>query len=338
MKGVVKFARGDGHVELREVEDQKPLPNQIKVEVKASGICGSDLHIYHDDIKFPILPPVVVGHEFSGVVVEKGSEVGDEVSIGDRVTGEPSVHICGKCRYCLSEYYNLCSERRILGYSANGSFARYCNVTFFHKLPENVSFEAGAITELLACCVHGVIEQTCISAGDFVVVSGPGPVGLFTALLAMAEGGIVMVCGASADAHRLKLAEELGVDYTLDIDKHDALKEVRRLSSGYGADVILECSGAPAAASLGLELVRKRGKYTQIGLFGHPIKIDFEQVAFKEIQLTGSISQRRPAWKRSLALMERGVIQNERLISHEWKRAFDMTEKKEGLKIVLKPE
>jgi L-iditol 2-dehydrogenase len=342
MRGVVKYARGDGYVDLRDVEEIPPAPNQVKIEVKASGICGSDLHIFHDKIKIPIRPPVVIGHEFSGVVVDKGAKVGDEIKIGDRVTGEPSIEICGKCRYCRSEYYNLCSDRKVLGYWFNGCFTRYCNVTFVHKLPDNVSFEAGAMTELLACCVHGVIEQTGVSAGDFVAITGPGPVGLFAAQVALAEGGVVMVCGTSADQHRLKLAEELGVHHVLNIDEDDSVKRVKELTEGYGADVVLECSGFPAAARMALDLVRKQGKYTQMGLFGGPIEIDFEKIAFKEIQVTGFVSQRRPAWKRALSLMGRGVIQGEKLISHrfpldEWRDAFDLFERREGLKLVLIP-
>jgi L-iditol 2-dehydrogenase len=212
-----------------------------------------------------------------------------------------------------------------------------------HKLPDNVSFEAGAITELLACCVHGVIEQTVVSAGDFAVITGPGPIGLLAAQVARAEGAVVMVCGTSVDAGRLKLAEELGVHYTLDIERHDALKRIQELTEGYGADVVLECAGAPAASRLALDLVRKRGKYTQLGLFGRPIEIDFEKIVFKEIQVTGAVSQRRPAWKRALSLMERGVIQTEKLISHrfpldEWKKAFDLFERKEGVKLMFIPK
>ena len=343
MKGVVKYDSGDGFVELRDVEDTPPLPHQAKVEVKASGICGSDIHIFHDDIAIPIYPPVVVGHEFSGVVVEKGSEMGDEIQIGDRVTGEPSTYICGECLFCREERYNLCSNRKILGYSANGSFAKYCNATYLHKLPDNVSFNAGALTELMACCVHGVTEQTGISAGDLVVVTGPGPVGIFTALIAMAEGGIVMVCGTSSDESRLTLAEDLGIPYTVNIDEQDALERVRELTDGYGADVVLECSGAGPAVSMGLDMVRKRGKFTQVGLFGRPIEVNFEAIAFKEIEVTGTVSQRPFAWKRSLKLMERGIIPADRLVSHEfplkeWKRAFDMVENQEGMKIVLIPE
>jgi L-iditol 2-dehydrogenase len=342
MKGVVKYQRGDGFIELRDVEDTPPLPHQVKVEVKAAGICGSDLHILHDDIAIPIVPPVVVGHEFSGVVVEKGSSVGNGIRIGDRVTGEPSTSICGKCTYCKSERYNMCSNRKVLGYSSNGCFAKYCNVTYVHKLPDNVSFKAGAMTELLACCVHGVTEQTGISAGDLVVVTGPGPVGLLSALVAMAEGGIVLLCGTSSDQNRLRQARQLGIPHTVNIDEEDPLEQVKELTDGYGADVVLECSGAPPAVSLGLDMVRKRGKYTQIGLFGRPIEINFETIAFKEIEVRGALSQRPFAWRRSLKLMERGIVPGDRIVSHEfpleaWKRAFDMVEAREGMKIVLIP-
>ena len=234
MKGVVKYARGEGFVELRDFEERPLATNQVKIEVKASGICGSDLHLYHDTINYNIRTPVVLGHEFSGIVVEKGSQVEDGVEIGDRVTAEPTIFNCGRCRYCLSEYYNLCEERQVMGYWHHGSFAPYCNARFVHKLPENVSFESGALTELLACCVHSVTEQAGVAAGDFVAITGPGPVGLFAALVALAEGGTVILCGTSRDRERLSLAEALGVHYSIDVEQHDAVERVRELTGGYG--------------------------------------------------------------------------------------------------------
>ena len=175
-----------------------------------------------------------MGHEFSGIVVEKGAGTGDDVSVGDRVTGEPSIEICGNCAYCLSEHYNLCPDRRVMGYFHDGCFAPYVNARFVHRLPDNVSFKAGAVTELLACCVHSVIEQAGVAAGDFVAVIGPGPVGLFSALVAKAEGGVVMVCGTSRDRHRLRFAEELGIEQTAVVDEIDAAERARELTGGYG--------------------------------------------------------------------------------------------------------
>ena len=342
MKGLVKLQRGDGFVEVRDVEESAPGPFQVKIEVRAAGICGSDIHVFHDNISIPIKPPVVMGHEFSGIVVEKGSEADHDIKIGDRVTAEPSAYICGTCRYCRSEYYNLCPERRILGYTAHGCFANYCNALLVHRLPDNVSFKAASITELLACCIHGVIEQTGVSAGDTVVVLGPGPLGLLASSVAMAEGGIVSICGTDQDRQRLRLAEKMGIHRVLNVDVEDIKEAVSDMTDGYGADVVLECSGAERAASLGLELVRKRGKYTQMGLFGKPITIDFERIAFKEIQVGGVVSHRRPAWKRALSFMERGVVDTEAIVSHEfhlsdWHEAFIMVENKKAVKAVLLP-
>lgn len=342
MQGIVKFARGNGHVELRDVGEQPLAPEQMRIEVRATGICGSDLHVFHDTINYNIRTPVVMGHEFSGVIVEKGEAVGDQVQVGDRVTGEPSVYICGHCDYCLSEHYNLCPERKVMGYWHDGCFAPYCTATFVHKLPEGVGFELGALTELLACCVHSVTEQAGVAAGDFVAITGPGPVGLFSALVALAEGGTVVLCGTSRDAQRLRLAEELGVQHVINIDEHDPVQRVRELTGGYGADVVVECAGVAPAMRLALELVRKRGRVSQMGLPGKPIEIDFEQIAYKELQVSGGIGQRRPAWKRALRLMESGFIPSEKLITHhltlaEWEKAFALAEAQEGIKLMFMP-
>jgi L-iditol 2-dehydrogenase len=343
MKGVVKFARGDGFVELRDCEDSEPGPGQVRIKVEATGICGSDLHIYHDTINYNIRTPVVIGHEFSGVVVDKGVGADEAIEIGDRVTGEPSIEICGRCDYCLSEHYNMCSERKVMGYYHDGSFAPYCNATFVHKLPDNVDFEAGALTELLACCVHSVIEQAGVTAGDLVAITGPGPVGLFSAFVAKAEGGRVVLLGTGRDKARLALAAELGIDHVVNIDEEDPVAAVQGLSGGYGADVVVECAGVAPAINLALELVRKRGKLSQMGLPGAKVNIDFEKVAYKELQVSGGIGQRRPAWKRSLKLLEMGAIPCDRLVSHrlplkDWQRAFEMAENQEGVKLLLMPQ
>ena len=343
MQAVVKYERGPGFVETREVVDAPPGPRQVKVEVRAAGICGSDLHIYHDTINYRIRTPVVMGHEFSGLVVEKGSEVGDEVAVGDRVTGEPSIEICGRCDYCRSGHYNLCPSRTVMGYFHDGCFAPFVNASFVHRLPGNVSFEAGALTELLACCVHSVVEQAGVAVGDLVAVIGPGPVGLFSSLVAAAEGGSVVLCGTSRDRDRLRFAEQdLGVGCVLDVDAGDAAGRIAGLGNGYGADVVIECSGAAAGIDLALEVVRKGGKVSIMGLPGRPVEVDFEKIAYKELRVSGGLGQRRTAWERALKLMAWRRIDNEKLISHElpladWRRGFEMMERQEGLKLLLRP-
>ena len=344
MKGLYKTAPGPGNMELRDAEVPKPGPGQVLIEVKAAGICGSDLHILHWDIAFAMKPPMIIGHEFSGVIVETGSGV-EGWKPGDRVTAEPSAIICGECRYCRTGAYNLCANRRVMGYWVDGVFAEYvvAGAVRLHRLPDRTSFEEGALTEPLACCVHAVHELTGVEVGDFVAVTGPGAIGLLCAQLAKAEGAVVMMVGTDADRDRLAKAKELGIDYCVNLQERDPLEAVRELTEGYGADIVFECSGAAPAAAMGIELARKQGKYTQVGLFGKPITLDFERIAYKELVVTGSLAQRWTAWKRTIRIMELGKVDLGAVISDKfpisrWQEAFDKFEAKQGLKILLDPK
>lgn len=344
MKGLFKTAPGNGNMEIRDVEIPRPGPREVLMEVKSAGICGSDLHIYHWNIGYKMNPPMIIGHEFSGVIVECGGEVKGWKN-GERVTAEPSAIICGECRYCRTGAYNMCADRRVLGYWLNGGFAEYvvADAQRLHRLPDSISFDEGALTEPLACCVHGVHELTGIEVGDLVAITGPGAIGLICAQLAKAEGAQVMVIGTNADRERLAVAKSLGIDYCVNLEEEDPLRLALELSGGDGADVVLECSGAEKAAALGLEIARRQGKYTQIGLFGEPIKIDFERIAYKELRVTGSLGQRWTAWKRAIQIMAQGRVNLKAVTSDKfpltrWKEAFDKFEAKEGLKILLDPK
>lgn len=343
MEAIVKYARGKGNVEIRDVTEPVPGPGQVKVEVQAAGVCGSDLHIYHDEIAIAIEPPVVMGHEFSGVIVELGAGV-DRLSVSDRVTCETTAWSCGQCLHCRLGQTNMCANRKVVGYAVDGCFARYCvvNERQVHLLPDNVDFVAGALTEPLACCVHAVLELSLITAGDMVVITGPGPVGLLCLQLVKAAGGFAVMCGTSQDAERLALARQFGADLTIDVQAENALGIISRLTDAQGADVFLECAGAPAAARLGLEATRRGGQYTQIGLFPSSFELKFDLIAYKELRVTGSLGQRWMSWQRALALMAQGQVDTRSLVSHvlplaEWREAFRLFEEKQGLKILLEP-
>jgi len=343
VKAVVKYALGQGNVELRDMPKPSPDPDEVKIEVKAAGICGSDLHIYHGDIKLLIKPPVTMGHEFSGVVTEVGSSV-SEWKPGDRVTSETSAQVCGECISCRTGNYNVCAEKRLIGYWFNGAFAKYCVVPsrLVHRLPDSVSFNSGALSEPLACCVNAVVEKTVILPGDFVVIAGPGPIGLLSLQLAKAQGGFTVLVGTGVDRKRLAIGRELGADVTVNIEEEDPLKVVSGLTDKAGADVFIECSGSPSAVRSGFQLVRRRGQYTQIGLTGRSFELDFDNVAYKEITVRGSLGQSWPYWKRGLKMLSEGLVKTGPLISdvlllQQWKEAFRKVESKEGLKVILRP-
>lgn len=341
MKALVKFTRGAGNIEIQEVPDPKPAAEEVKIKVKACGICGTDIHILQDEFEY--ITPVILGHEFTGVIVEKGEKVkGWEP--GERVVAETTVASCGRCRYCRMGSENICPDRLGLGRTANGAFAEYLvlHQRLIHSLPPEVDFTAGALSEPLACCVHGVLEITRIQPGDWVLIMGPGPIGLLALQLAKVSGGRVAICGITSDGERLALAENLGADLAINVEKENVTAIIRELTGGYGADIVLECSGAPKAADLGLEVVRKQGTYTQIGLFGQRIHLDFQKIAVKELKVYGSLNQQWTSWNTALKLVEKGKVQTRPLISEvlplsKWKMAFQEYEKHRGVKIVLLP-
>lgn len=338
----MKVASGIGNIELRDINEPTPAPTEVKIKVQAAGICGTDLHIYKDE--FRSRPPVVLGHEVAGEIVEVGGQVSD-ISPGMRVTTETYYATCGECMYCRRGQTNLCLNRLSIGSGVNGGFTQYVVVpaTNIHALPDNVDFEAGALTEPLACVVHGVLDRNTVTPGDVAVIAGPGAIGLLTLQAVKAAGATVVMLGTDADERRLNLARDLGADYTLNVQQDSPDSLIARITQeGLGADVVYECSGAgPAAAQL-LQLVRRRGRYVQIGLFGKAISWDLDQVCYKELVVTGSNASVPSAWDKALKLLAAGTVKTKPLITDsfpvtEWERAFQTFEAKTGVKTLLKP-
>lgn len=341
MQAVVKTAPGTGNVELREVAEPTPGPGQVLIAVQAAGICGTDIHIYHGE--FRSWPPVVLGHEVSGRVMGLGEGV-TTVREGAHVTTETYFSTCGFCRFCREGRINLCPQRRSIGSAVDGGFTSLlvvpaCNV---HPLPDALSFRAGALVEPLACVVHGVLDGARLAPRDLAVVAGPGAIGLLTLQVLKADGARVVMLGMAADAHRLDLARRLGAEATFMVDCEDAHAAVEERTDGLGADSVYECSGAGPAAQQLLGLVRRGGRYTQIGLFGKPIAWDLDQICYKELAVTGSNASVPTAWSKALDLLASGLVQVEPLISGlyplaDWREAFDTVERRSAMKTLLTP-
>ena len=289
MLGLVKTARGEGNVELRDVPDPSPAPGQVKIAVRAAGICGTDLHIYHDE--FATRPPVVMGHEVAGVVAEVGAGV-EGVRSGDRVTSETYFFTCGECRFCRAGLPNLCPHRRSIGSAENGAFADWLLVPArnVRPLPDGVDFLGGALTEPLACVVHGALELPKVTAGDLAIVSGPGAIGLLTTQVVKAAGAVVVLLGTDRDAGRLDLGRDLGADHVLNVDQDDPQTFVDELTGGTGADVVLECAGVPAAVPEGFEMARRNGRYLVLGQYTDrgAVPINPHVITRKQLKVFGS--------------------------------------------------
>jgi len=340
MIAIVKHAPGSGNMELREIPEPDPGPAEVKIAVQVASICGSDLHIRKGDIGIPMRYPVVPGHEFSGIIMEAGAGV-DKDLIGVRVTGENTRSACGKCRYCASGSYNLCRERLATGYAFNGAFTDYViiPVVRIHRLPDKVDFQSGALTDPSACAYHAVQELTRVSAGDLVLVTGPGPMGLFCLQYVKANGAKVILTGRQKDKNRLELGKQLGADYVCVSD--DPEREIMNISNGCGVDAAIECSGAQAAVNLCLKTLRREGSYTQVGICGKPVTLDFDQVLYKELRVAGSFSQKFFGWEKALEFCAGGHIKVKPLITHsfalnDWQKAFDLFESAEAIKVIFK--
>ena len=343
MKGLVKYQDGPGNMELRDIPEPTPGPGQIKVQVQYAGICGSDLHIYDSNIAITTRPPVVTGHEFSGIVAEVGEGVTD-FKPGDRIVAEAVYHYCGTCKYCRDGFYNLCVEKLSFGYVYNGAFERYTSVEQknAHHLPDEIDLLSAAMLEPLACVCHGVYDQCHLEAGNVVLVSGPGAIGLMAAQVAKAEGCEVILTGTDVDEERLEVARKLGIHHVVNIQKDDLKKLVSDLTDGYGVDVVLECSGSEPGVRSGMELIRKRGWFCQIGLTGKPITFEIETVCYKELHFSGSMASRFVNWEKGMALLRLGLVDLKPLATdlfplEDWEKAFQMFREKKGLKLIFQP-
>lgn len=342
MNALVKYAPGPGNVALREVAEPRCGRGQVKIEVAHCGVCGTDLHVLHDT--FRNYPPVILGHEFSGTVVEVGEGV-SHVAAGDPVTVLPaSAVICGACPYCRTGDFMFCPERRGMGHGVNGAFARYAVVRQdqVYRLPPGLSLAEAALCEPFACVVQAVLELTEVRLGDVALVSGCGPVGLMCLKLLAAQGIHAIVAGVAEDRTRLEAARRMGAARALDVGEQDLQAVVRDATGGRGADVVFECSGAPASIASCLQAVRPLGAYTQVGICGREVSVNFDAILFKQLRLRGSVGYSARTWDRLLTILGQGTVRLADLVSHRlplerWQEGFEICEKKRGLKVLISP-
>lgn len=329
MKALVKLAPGPGNVGLAERDPARPGPGEVVLEVRGAGVCGTDLHIEADEYRND--PPVTMGHEVSGVVVELGEGV-EPGWLGERVVSETYSSTCGRCQWCLDGRVNLCPERRSIGSAVDGAFAPHVVVPArnLHRLPDWLDEHAAALAEPLACVCHCLLDPPLVSPTDRVLVTGPGPVGLLAAQVARACGGRVLLSGLSSDEARLAVARRLGLGTAV---AGEALAD---------QDVVIECSGSASGAAACLEAAARGGRYVQVGVFGKPVTVPLDRVFQKELVVTSGFASTPRSWRRAMSLIEGRVVELEPLVSEvaalaEWERVFADLREGRGIKVVFDP-
>jgi L-iditol 2-dehydrogenase len=329
-EGLAKLAPGPGHVALAERPDRAPGPGYVALRVEATGVCGTDLHIEAGE--YPSVPPVTMGHEVCGVVDLLGDGV-DGGWNGVRVVSETYFATCGRCALCRAGRPNLCERRQSIGTHVDGAFAPRVVVPAhgLHRLPPGLGAVEGSLSEPLACVCQSLLDPPVISAGDRVLVLGPGAIGLLAAQVARAAGGAVTIQGAPGDAARLALAAELGFGAV-----------VAGEAPAGGFDVVVECSGSGPGIAQALESVRRGGRIVQIGLRGAPVTVDWDLICFHELTITSGFASTPASWRRAMALLGSGAVALGPLVSTvlplaRWREAFDDSRAGRAVKAVLEP-
>lgn len=344
MKAVVHYALEPCSVELREIAEPTPRAGEVVVRVRAVGVCGSDLHQYHNTQSWQVNTPVVLGHEFAGVIEAVGEGVHDW-QVGARVACETAAVICQTCAYCRTGRYNLCPHRLGFGYGVNGAMTRYVRVParILHRLPDNLSFEDAAMTE--PCCVaaHAVIECSNPQPGDLVVVFGSGPIGLLCLQMAkLFSPRMAILIGLSTDGARLSMAEASGADLVLCADTDPIETIVKRIGDGLGADLVIDAVGVSAVLAPCLRITRPGGQITKVGWGPEPLNFSLDPLVGKNLTLQGAFSHTWATWERVLTLMSAGKLRLAPLrrvfALDEWRAAFCAMEQRHTAKSLLIPD
>lgn len=301
MLGVVTKTAGPG-LFIEEMPVPQIKDNQVLVKVRAAGICGSDTHMYQGSDSYKVFEkfyPIVIGHEFSGEIIEAGKEA-KGVKPGDRVVVRPAAP-CGVCHNCRIGRSHFCSVafQRIIGLQINGGLAEYIAVEdeCCIVLPDTIDYELAALIEPLGVTANAVYDSK-LEMGETVVVQGPGPIGLLTLLCAKARGaGKTIMIGTTKDKKRLEVAKIFDVDHIVIADETDPVGAVKELTGGRGADLVFEASGVPALVQTALDMLDTTGRVVAEGIYGAPGQVAFTPMVRAAKRLIGTYGG-PIAWER----------------------------------------
>jgi len=341
MRALVKASKSRG-IELMDVDVPKIGASDVLIKVRATSICGSDIHIFNSSPGYmrSVTIPTIIGHETCGEVVEVGECV-TSLKKGDLVTPEPLL-FCGECYFCKTGAASHCQNREILGVSTNGTFAEYARVPAAGcwKLPPDISSDLGAIYEPIGVAVHGVLADEV--NGKSVAVFGCGPIGLF-AIGAARVFGATRVFALEVVAKRIDMARRLFPDVTvINPKEQDAVKAILEATDGIGVDVAIELSGSAEALRQALKVLKPEGRVSMVGVPLGPIELDAHpDIIRKEARVLGVLGH--VIWEtlwQVRALLDTGKFDPLPVITHrfplaEFEQAFNLAAGGEAGKIVL---
>jgi L-iditol 2-dehydrogenase len=345
MKAIVYYGVEDIRVE------QIPIPecrdDELRAKIDACAVCGTDLKAYKSGNP-RIKAPIVMGHEFTGIIDTIGKNV-KGFKIGDRIVMATSVS-CGECYYCKNGNNNLCKDVKPMGFSYNGGMAEYIIIpkdaiknNHVIKVPAGIKAEHAALCEPLSCAVNS-IENCNIKKGDTVVVSGAGPMGILNLCVAR-EFGAAKTILSEVSEPRLLQAKQFGVDILVNPVKEDLVKTVLSATDGIGADVVIVAAPAAAPQEAALDIVRKRGTvclFASLPAGKSMLNIDSRKIHYGELRIVGSSDSTPKQVMKAVELLQSKSFPADKLASHilkfeDIKKAFELMVSGEALRVVLKP-
>ncbi|MGC4052098.1 MAG: alcohol dehydrogenase catalytic domain-containing protein [Paludibaculum sp.] len=305
------FYHGHEQISIGDAPARAPGPGEVQIRVSHCGICGTDLHIFHGKMDHRVKMPQTIGHEMSGTLTAVGEAVSGWAA-GDRVTVRP-LDNCGECPACLAGHNHICMKLKFIGIDSPGAMQGLWTVPAhtLHRLPENLSFEQGALIEPIAVACHDV-RLGEVKAEEFVVVQGGGPIGMLIALVARAAGARVLI--SEINPFRLALARDLGLDAVNPMEV-DLVAQVNGQTAGAGADVVFEVTGVPAAAEMMTKLPRTRGRIVMVAIYSQPVPVTLFQFFWRELRLIGARVYEPQDFEQAIALAASGNLPLERIIT-----------------------
>lgn len=332
MKAAVLYGKKD--IRIEEVEKPVAGPKEVLIQMKAVGICGSDIHYYEEfamGTTYQMTEPQILGHEPSGVIVGVGNQV-TTVKVGDRVTIEPG-ETCGCCDQCKSGHYNLCSDVRFLSVPGNkGAFAEYLVMgeDMVYKIPDSMPYEIACLAEPLSVGIHAC-ELAKIRPQDRLLVLGAGPIGLM-AVAAALSFGVKDITVGDIQENRLEFAKKYcNVKYTVNTMQKTSTEIIEECTDGRGFDCVIETSGAPAADYMTVDLVRKGGRISLVGIpKEEAVSFHIFDIIDKEISLYG-VFRYANCYPLAVQILNSGIIDFEKLIT----KKYDLSKAAEAMDFAL---
>ncbi|MDR1582035.1 MAG: zinc-dependent dehydrogenase [Prevotellaceae bacterium] len=343
MKAVVFYAPGDIRVE--EIERPVCGTGEVLVKVDACAVCGSDMKAAASG-NVRIKPPRIMGHEFTGMIVEKDERV-DGYNVGDRVVMATSIS-CGECYYCRRGHRNLCINLAPMGYSFDGGMAEYVAIPeraivngHLVKTPPELPAEIAALAEPVSCAVNS-IEQCNVKQGDTVVVIGAGPMGILNACIARAYGASKIIF-AELNPQRLKQCEQFHFDRLVNPSDEDLKQIVLDETEGYGADTVIIAAPATTPQEQALELARKQGNvmlFASLPVGKSMLNIDSRLIHYKEMRVLGSSDSTPEHVRKAVKILSSDSFPAAAIVTHRLpfdgiEQAFELMRSGESLRVVL---